>query len=164
MANPRDVIIDQLGVGQRLIGMFTEGVSDQEYFERSTEETNHIAWLLGHIACTEDWAVVLITGSASGLPPLMHELFTKGCNCLPDASRYPARAEIDEHFAAMRVRTVEALRLFDESRWDEESPEGSPRDFFPTLGSLWGLLATHQFWHIGQIAVCRAVLKKPAVL
>lgn len=42
--------------------------------------------------------------------------------------------------------------------------EGWDKSVFPTMGTMWGLHGTHQFWHLGQLTVCRQVMRKKRVL
>lgn len=164
MARPNDVVLDQLQIGQYLIEKFTEDLSDAEYFCAPIDGANHAGWILGHIACSEDTIVSLIGGTPTRLAQTVHGLFRKGSSCLVDASEYPLRKEIDELFRNSRANTVEALGAFDKDKWRDPSPEEGPRDLFPTLGALWGLVGTHQFWHIGQLAMCRAAMNKKLIL
>ena len=164
MAGPRDVVFGQLQFGQLLIEKFTADFSDEEYFTPSAAGANHAGWILGHVAYAEDWAVAMAMGSPRRLPETMAGQFGQGSGCVPDPSRYPSRPELDDLFRSTRAHTREALEAFDESRWDDPSPQDVPQDFFPTLGALWSLTGFHQFWHIGQLTTCRAVLGKKQVL
>jgi len=65
-------------------------------------------------------------------------------------------------FAKQRSRVVEAVKVADASDWGDPAPPGLP-DIFPTRGSVWALLGTHQYWHIGQLMSIRAMLGVPPV-
>lgn len=164
MAGLKDVVGHQLETGNFLLGKFTGDLSDAEYFIPAVEGGNHAAWILGHIAVSEDLMVSLITGSPKRLPEPMHELFRGGSACVADASKYPSRSKIDDLLRTARTNTLAALAAFDEGKSNDPSPERPAKDFFPTMGSLWGMIGAHQFWHIGQLTDCRRVLKKPPVL
>jgi hypothetical protein len=164
MATPKDLIINQLGSGAYLFEKFTSDLSDVEYFRPPVAGANHAAWILGHVACSEDWMTSPLAGVAPRIPEATRTLFKGGSKCLADASLYPSRREIDELFRNTRAHTIEALKAFDPARFDHPAPEGLPKELFPTLGAVWALQGTHQFWHIGQLSVCRAALKKPHVL
>lgn len=164
MAGPKDVILGQFQFGQVLFDKFTHDLSDADYFQIPTPGTNHVAWLLGHVACTEDWASGLVTGDPQRIPSTTHELFNSSSKAVADAGVYPTRKEIDELFQNSRANIVEVLKAFDDSRWDEPSPPEAPQEFFPTIGALWNLQGVHQFWHIGHITVCRVALGKKPVL
>ncbi len=164
MASAKDVLLTQLQTGQFLIEKFTADLSDADYFKPPTEGANHAGWLLGHVACSEDSMGAAASGSDKRIPEATHQLFSGSSECVADAGRYPSRKEIDELFKDSRATLVERLKTFDDARWDDPSPEEYPKDFFPTLGSLWTICGTHQFWHIGHLTVCRVALKKPRAL
>ncbi len=164
MSSVKDVIHRQLQDGKTLIDMLTKDMSESECFVAPLDGANHVGWILGHIACTEDWAVAAMTGSPCRIASSVRERFEYDSICLPDASRYPSRAEIDQLFRAGREAMVETLQAFDEGKWDDPPPEGMPGAYFPTSGVVWAKQVTHQFWHIGQITVCRTALGKPRVL
>lgn len=164
MAKLTEVIIQQLGTGHFLLEKFTSDFSDEEYFKIPIPGTNHPAWVMGHLACSEDSAVSGIAGKEMRIAQDTHDLFKGGSECIADASKYPSRGELDEMLKNSHAHLLEALQTFDESKWNDPSPEGFPKDFFPTLGSVWAMQSTHQFWHIGQLSVCRRALSKPMVL
>jgi len=164
MPKLKDIVIEQLNSGQYLFNKFTADLTDAEYFKIPVPGANHAAWIVGHVATSEDSLTAAATGKPKRVPENLQKLFKGGSPCNPEASKYPSRKEIDELFRTSRAQTVEALKAFDESTWGDPAPQGYPKELFPTLGSIWGLQGTHQFWHIGQLTVCRAALKKPHVL
>ena len=164
MTKAKEVILQQLRSGQDLYEKFTADLADREYFVSPAEGCNHTAWLVGHVACSEDSLVSQITGGAKRIPDATHELFKAGSKCVGDASKYPSRVQIDKLFHDSRMNTMGALTRYDDRRWDEPSPEGWDKSVFPTMGAMWGLQGTHQFWHLGQLTVCRQVMRKKNVL
>lgn len=160
MASAIDVLIAQLQSGKTFFDMFTSDLSDEEYFQLPCNGSNHVAWNVGHIACSEDSITAQLTGTTPRIAEATNVLFKGGSTCLADASKYPPRKEIDTHFRDSRSRTVEALLSFDTSKWGLPSPERWLKSPFPTIGALWGLQGTHQFWHLGQITVCRQAMGK----
>lgn len=163
MAGVKDVLIDQFRVGSMLIEQFTADLTDEEYFVAPMDGANHTGWVLGHIATIEDQAVGRLTGTAPRIPQATAGLFAPGSTCVPGAELYPGRAELDEMFRSARSHAVEAIKAFDESRWDDPAPEGSPA-IFATVGVYWAVQGAHQFWHIGQLAACRVALNKPRTI
>lgn len=164
MATPRDVILGQLATGQYLLDKFTSDLSDQEYFVVPTEGANHAAWIVGHIAVSEDSMSAAVAGGKKRLGEDLYKLFQGGTACVQDASKYPSRKAIDELFKNARAHCIEALKAFDVNRWDEKMPDSFSAQLFPTRGSYWNLIGTHHFWHIGQLTVCRVALRKKHVL
>ena len=68
MASAKEVVLQQLQSGQYFYEKFTADLSDSEYFKPPAEGANHAAWLLGHVACSEDSLVAQITGGTKRLP------------------------------------------------------------------------------------------------
>ncbi len=164
MSSMKDLLPGQLEMGGFLFDKFTSDLSDAEYFKRPAPNTNHVAWNVGHIATSEDSMVAAITGGAMKLSEDLHKLFGGSSECLDDSTKYPSRGELDEMYKNARAITIEQFNMFDEAKWSDPAPEGWPADMFPTLGSIWAILPTHQFWHIGQITVCRQTMGKARVL
>lgn len=164
MNSPKDVIADQLQRSGFLLSTFTGDLADAEYFQPAVPGSNHAGWVVGHLACSEDWGRWLLTGSPKRIDDATHALFKGGSVCVPDASKYPSRKSLDALFAESRARLVEALGVFDVNRWNESTPEHGPKKQFPTLGAVWSLMGFHPYWHIGQITTCRKALNKKAML
>ncbi|MCH8242138.1 MAG: DinB family protein, partial [Planctomycetes bacterium] len=145
MASPKDVVVQQLIFGQTLFEMFTSDLSDAEYFIPAAEGTNHVAWVLGHVAQTEDWMVGLLTGVERTVSEDLQELFGGSSECSPDADKYPPRKALDEMFRSNRARAIQAAQTVDDNRWDDAAPDGGlSQDSFPTVGSIWGMMGMHQ--------------------
>ncbi len=164
MIRAKEMILQQLHTGTFLFQKFTDDLLDEEYFIAPTTGGNHTAWNLGHIACVED---AIVSGICSGQPQLskvVRDLFASGASCSVDAARYPSRAEIDSLFSETRERTVSAVEELDDALWNDPPPPSFPRELFPTRGAAWSALGTHQFWHLGEVAVCRTALGKDRVL
>jgi len=163
MGGAKDVVLGQMQTSQFLVEKMTADLSDAEYFKPAVPGANHAGWIMGHIACSEDWAAALISGSKQRIPDATHALFKSGTTCVADASKYPSRKQIDELFRNSRAHALEAVKVFNDSRWNDPNPKGANGPF-PTLGALCGLLGFHPFWHIGQLTVCRVAMNKKRVL
>lgn len=163
MTNPKDIILSQFSTSEFLMTKMTEDLDDKEFFAPSVPGANHAAWIVGHMAVSEDSMIASLTGKEKRHPEV-YDLFRGGSMCFADASKYPSRKEIEELFRDCRAHAVASLKASDESKWNDPSPEGWPKDVFPTLGSIWALFGTHPYWHIGQLTVCRVALGKKRVL
>ena len=164
MTGPKDVLLQQLETSDFLFKQLLNGLSDEECFKPPVPGGNHAAWIVGHIAVSEDSMVADLTGKPKRIPEATHELFRGGSTCYAGASKYPSRKQIDELYRDARANTVESLRMFDVAKWSDPSPERYPRDLMGTAGAIWGLISTHAFWHIGQLTVCRTAMGKKRVL
>jgi len=164
MAQAKDVILAQLATAEFLFTQLTTDMSDDEYFKVPVAGANHPAWLVGHVAVSNDRMSAAACGTDPKTSQATQELFMAGSTCHDDPSKYPSRAEIDALFRDTQALTVERLKGFDDSKWEDPSPEGWNKEFFPTLGTLWTLIGTHPFWHVGHLTVCRKVLGKKGIL
>ncbi|MBI1826901.1 MAG: DinB family protein [Planctomycetes bacterium] len=163
MTTPRDIIISQLASADHVMNKMTADLSESEFFVPAMKGGNHAGWILGHIAVSEDSMVTGLLGKEKRYPK-EHELFKGGAPCHPEASKYPSKTKIEELLRNARAHTLEALKQSDESKWDQPSPEGWPKNRFPTLASVWALIGAHPFWHIGQLSMCRHAMNKKRVL
>ncbi len=164
MPQAKDVVLTQLGTSEFLITQMTADLSDEEYFKVALPGTNHPAWLVGHVGVSHDRMSSAICGKETKTDQTTQELFMAGSTCHADASKYPSRSAIDTLYRENQAHAIELLKGFDEGNWDDPSPEGWNKEFFPTLGAMWTLLGSHPFWHVGHLTVCRTALGKKGVL
>ncbi|MEZ6091100.1 MAG: hypothetical protein R3C05_24380 [Pirellulaceae bacterium] len=66
-------------------------------------------------------------------------------------------------FSQVEAATFKALDTQSDSDLDKPSPEFL-RNMFPTVGSIFVLLATHQLMHAGQLVPVRRALQKPVLI
>ncbi|MBI2192752.1 MAG: DinB family protein [Planctomycetes bacterium] len=161
--NAKAVVKSQLQSGDELIGKFTQDLTEEEFLFTLPNDGQSVIWILGHLACTEDWALHGLTGSAYQLPEDLHAKVAFRSKPSGRAEDYPRRKEIEKLFRAQRRRTLSALRKSKLREWKQPAPQGFPPSF-PSVGALWAMLGSHLYWHIGQITVIRRMLKKPPVL
>lgn len=134
-----------------------EAVPDDRLTFQPGGNTNHVLWIIGHLAATDDAVLMMCTGQPSGLPESYDALFRSQDRPSPDASVYPPK---DELISAMHERRA-ALRAWVEG-WDEgqaftvvpEELQAFAPDWVQTLYAL----AAHDLFHAGQVAGCRAAL------
>jgi hypothetical protein len=118
-------------------------------------------WIFGHLAVNEDCFLSILTGSAQQLPQKMHDVYPAD---FPPPSHQPMaidRAKLIAIFKAQRARTMAAVRKTNTDMWTAPAPSQMP-EAFKTQADGWGGIATHQYWHVGQIMTIRAMLGKPA--
>ena len=159
----KDVLRNQLASGDNLIEMFSQDFSDEEYLYQLPNGGQTTLWIIGHLAVSEDWMLSKISRGEVKISPEMHEKFQGGTAPTGNAEDNPSIDEVKQLFKEQRERTLAALDESDTDTWENESPE-DVRQFFPTIGGLWSLMATHEFWHFGQLSVIRRNLEKPSAL
>ena len=72
-------------------------------------------------------------------------------------------SEVVALYQMQRERTIAGLKASDPASWDDPAPEGVPAAA-KTIGGVWGLTASHTFWHVGQLTAIRRMLNKPPLL
>lgn len=160
---PADVVAVQLEMGQWLLEQALNDLSADEWFHQPVPGAGHAAWLLGHIATSEDRLVALLTGGVPALDPSLRDVLGGQSEASQDRSRYPAPADLLAMFRSVRQRSLDSLRSVPPEAWDEPAPEGI-RGQARTKGAGWALLPTHHYWHAGQILMIRRALNKPKIL
>ena len=101
-----------------------------------------------------------LSGNPRRLSETLHTNYTGGSVCKADDGM--TFAEARKLYNESHIRTLEFVKNFDDSRYDAKPPEGFP-PMFTNVGAVMGLLATHPFWHFGQLTVNRKMLGKPKI-
>lgn len=155
---PKDIVISQHTMCQSLYEKAVADLNEQDMRFQPFEGANHVNWILTHLAVSEDSLISKITGQPQRYSETLHKSYGGGSVCRSDDGM--TKAEAWRMFAEQGKKTVEFVRTFPESRYDEAAPE-SLRSFFPKIGDVIGLLGAHPFWHFGQATINRRALKKP---
>jgi uncharacterized damage-inducible protein DinB len=122
------------------------------------ESANSVYWILGHLVWSRAFALGLL-GKPWSRPWL--PLFGRGAKPA-DAGVYPSAEEVVEAWrevkpaldAALESITSEALA----AAWTEKAPSFDGR-----LSGFIGFMATHESYHVGQLAYLRRWLGRDAV-
>lgn len=141
---------------------FLQEATDEELTEPIVDGGNPPAFILGHLAVAYDYAL-----RSLGEPRLTsaewHKRFRPGALPKDDTNPLPTKAELIEALETGRKRVVEAAGKADPERMNQ--PHNV--DFFKgtpvqTVGDMVAhLLATHPFFHVGQLSAWRRSRGKP---
>jgi hypothetical protein len=131
---------------------------------RPGDACNHLAWQLGHLISSE---VRLLDSVAPGqgieLPDGFADAHSKEkCNN-DDAAAFHGKDAYIELFDKVRAASLAALDAYAESDLDNSAPEDF-RNFCPTMGDMFTLIATHPMMHAGQFVIVRRQLGKPILM
>lgn len=162
--NTFDAIKQTYGFGQMVLNGYLGDLSDADLMVRPADGCNHIAWQLGHLICSESNLLeMVVPGAAASLPEGFESNHSKENAGSDDAALFLTKAEYMELFQKTQAATFAALEGLSDSDLDQPGPE-SMKDFCPTVGSLFILIATHVMMHVGQIVPLRRKLDKPIVM
>lgn len=126
-------------------------------------ESNHPAFVLGHLSIYPCRIVEDLGGDASAIAPSekYEALFSPSATCLddPDGNLYPAMDEIKEKFFAAHHAAIESLLAAKDENFAVENPNEKMRSKFGTQGSMHAFyLGGHIMIHMGQISAWRRAM------
>jgi hypothetical protein len=124
---------------------------------------NHPAWVIGHLAVSNDFGCAVLGKPITACPPEWTPLFTIGSKPLPDRSLYPSK----EALLAALAKSTENLNVALQQATPEKLASPSPEQlkaWFPTVGDfvLYDL-TTHAGTHLGQLSAWRRAKGMPSL-
>jgi hypothetical protein len=159
--SPLHLLMSQLESGQAIMTKAVADISEAEFHARLPGRGESVNWIFGHLAVNEDWFLMKLTGAPLQLSNSLHEKYRADESPPADpATPLNGRDEILRLFQDQRARVIGEVRRADVSIWGSPAPGELP-PLFPTRGAVWGVLGTHQYWHLGQIMTIRQMLAKP---
>lgn len=128
-----------------------------------TIDSNHPAFVFGHLSLYPSRIVKELGGDASSIEPTEAyvNLFDHRASCVDDPSGtvYPAMEEIGERFFAAHRLAIEVLTSADDSLFILPNPNEAMRAKFATIGSMHGFyVGGHMMLHIGQLSAWRRMV------
>lgn len=161
--NAHDVIRYTLNTSARLMLGYIEDLTDEDLMVRPVAGANTIAWQLGHLISAERYFMESIrSGSCPALPGGFDQAHAKDTATSDDAGKFYSKAEYQKLFAAQRQATLQVLESLSETELDGPGPDRM-RAHAPTVGALMNMAGTHILMHVGQFAVVRRKIGKPAL-
>lgn len=162
--NAKDAIRGTMDLSLHVLKTYFSDMTDAELLHRPGPGCNHLAWQLGHLISSEaNLLNMACPGTAAELPAGFAEQHNKETAGSDDASKFCTKQQYIDLLDKTRTATVAALDALPEARLDEPGPEAF-RNFCPTMGSLFNLIASHPMMHAGQFVPVRRALGKPVVI
>lgn len=152
-----------LGYAQRLL---TEVPADK--FARFAPgqnglvESNHPAFIYGHLSLYSPRVVEQLGGDMSNLTPSdkFVELFNQDVKCVddPDGTIYPAMAEVTERLITAQEAAIEIIGNASDDALTVPN-ENAMKERFTTVGSMMAFyLSGHFMIHMGQMSAWRRMM------
>jgi uncharacterized damage-inducible protein DinB len=158
MSTATNVIKASLDTSAFVVNAYLEDLSDDDLFVRPAETANHVAWQLGHLITAENKMVSQVCpGSMPDLPEGFAEQYTKETSASDDRENFHTKADYLRLMAEQRAATLAALEQVSDEDLEQPAPE-EMREYVPTVGATFALLATHAMMHSGQWVVVRRQL------
>ena len=157
-----DAIVPSARMG---LGFFELMLKDipAEKFARTPDgvQTNHPAWIVGHLSIYPDTVLELIgAGDRAEPDEAFTELFKNGSPCVDDkdGSVYPPKDELVARFLARFNTALDAVAQADDATLAQPN-DGFASETMPTAGAVVNfLLGHHVMMHMGQISAWRRMM------
>ncbi len=157
-------IKETLGLSSMVLSSYIDDFTDDELMQRPGPGCNHVAFQLGHLissACSLLNAIQ--AGAAPELPAGFEDKHAKENATSDSRSDFLTKERYQELARQVHNAVTACLDAWPEAQLDDPSPEQF-RNMFPTMGSLFLLIATHPMMHAGQFVPLRRALGKPVVI
>lgn len=115
---------------------------------------NHAMWIVGHIACTDDFFLREFGGRSLALPEAWHTLFGGGSVPTDDPARYPSFPDVRHAFREQREALTTWLEEMSETQLDRAVAE-KWQPYAPTMRDVGHFAAWHEGYHAGQLSNLR---------
>ena len=162
--NAKDAIRSSANLTTMVLKAYISDLHDADLMQRPGEGCNHLAWQLGHLISSEVQLLNSVApGQAAELPTGFAAAHAKEKCGSDDPSDFHTKQTYVELFDQVRTASLAALDSYAESDLDKLAPEDF-REFCPTMGDMFTLIATHPLMHAGQFVVVRRRLDKPVLM
>lgn len=160
----KSAIKETFGISNMVLSSYVGDFTDAELMRRPGPGCNHVAWQLGHLISSECGLMNQIqAGSAPQLPAGFEEKHSKENIGSDNPADFQTKQEYTDLASKVHDGVITLLDAYPVEKLDDPSPEHF-RGMFPTMGSMFLLIATHAMMHAGQIVPLRRELGKPVVI
>ena len=160
----KDAIRSSANFSSMVLNSYISDLEDADLMRRPGPGCNHLAWQLGHLISSEVQLLESVApGQGTELPEGFSAAHSKETCQNDDASAFHTKAEYQALYDKVRAASMAALDAYPEADLDKAAPE-SFRDFCPTIGDMFVLIATHPMMHAGQFVIVRRQLGKPILM
>lgn len=162
--NAKDAIRSSANLSTTVLKAYISDLDDADLMCRPGKGCNHLAWQLGHLISSEVHLLNCVApGKGTELPPGFADAHSKASASNDDPAGFHAKQMYVGLFDEVRAASLAALEAYAQSDLDKPAPEDF-RDFCPTMGDMFMLIATHPMMHAGQFVVVRRQLGKPILI
>ncbi len=138
-------------------------VSPSDMVAQPAPIKNHPAWVIGHLT----WTCQLLGGAigmAAWLPENWAQRYGTGSQPAADPDLYESKTDALAILDDARDRIRDRIQKLDDALLDQEFPDESYRQVFPTIRhALTQVLVAHTANHIGQITIWRRAMGLPSL-
>lgn len=152
----QDLLISQLNTAGFLYDGALKGFSEADARFQPCPGGQHAIWLLMHLAVSDDILLNKLCGTPHALGE-HHVRFRGGST--PDPKEPLALEQAQRLSRETRARIISTLQGLAPEAFDKPAPPGLPPGM-TRVGDGLGLIASHAYWHFGQLLLIRRMLGK----
>jgi hypothetical protein len=160
----KEVLKSSADMSMMVFNNYLSDLSDADLMLRPGVGCNHLAWQIGHLIKSEtDMLNAIRPGAAPELPVGFAEKHTNETKDIDDPASFCTKQEYMDLLSRVRTASAQVLESMSPSDLDQPAPEQF-RQWFPTVGSVYLLIANHPLMHAGQFVPVRRALGKPVLM
>lgn len=160
----KSAIKETFRISNMVLNSYISDLTDEELMRRPGAGCNHVAWQLGHLISSECGLLNRIqAGAAPKLPDGFEAKHAKDNKDNDNSDDFLTKQEYIDLASKVHDAVIACLDAYPESKLDDPSPEHF-RSMFPTMESMFLLIATHSMMHAGQLVPVRRELGKPVLI
>ncbi len=141
---------------QATLGLF-EDIPDNKVCHQPCAGANHALWVLGHLACTDEFFLNKVGGKPFNRFEKWQGIFFMGSKPTPNVSDYPPVSEVKQALDRNRQQLIDWFKSMSETQLLTPLPEDF-KNFAANRANLMTAIAWHEGLHTGQLSVVRKSL------
>lgn len=140
--------------GRGFLKMLLEKTPDSLFYTPAFPGANHAAWVVGHLALTDNLFLTALAGQPSKIPAEWDALFGVNSKAIPDPAKYPSRAELMKVLDECRAALESWLSSLTDNQLLQPI-EGDYAMFAANPAQLGSSSSFHDGFHAAQISATR---------
>jgi hypothetical protein len=142
-------LLGQFKLQERLFTNVIADISDEHSHQRMNQNTNHMAWLIGHVVSTRYMILNVVGGNASEPFP---DLFAQGKG-LQENVTYPSVKDLSKDWNKVSQLMEEKLNALSETDLNAKAPFPTPCG--TSIKDFISFCAHHEAYTLGQMGLYR---------
>lgn len=160
-AFPAAGLVHQLKFARGATKRLLEGIPVAKLSVIPPSCSKNVLWVVGHLACTDDYFLKEFAGRKSAIPEEWQQPFGMNSQAVADATHYPAYEKLIKALDERHEALVKWFNSMTEAQRAQPTAENW-RPYAPTIGDLAGFIAWHEGYHTGQLSVLRRAFGLPS--
>lgn len=156
-----DFLRSQLRTSSWFLDQALRDITHEESL-RPTATGQTLNWLVGHLADARNGALAVLSGHGAW-PHAELAVYKRGAASLTGDKALPLD-ELARRFASVQDALLQQLSELTDERAAQKAPYSPGNNPNETVGSLMGVLAFHEAYHVGQIGMMRRLAGEDRVV